>query len=428
MPKIYIVDVTNRDGVQTSRLGLANLEKTILNIKLNEIGVFQSEFGFPVTNHEINYLNGNLELAKIGVLKPIRLSGWIRAVVPDVETAFKNVPEIKHLNLSISTSDQMIMGKFQGRKTREDITASMVEALKLAIDLGAENVGVNAEDASRTDLNYLIQFSLAAKENGAERLRYCDTLGYDDPMSTYDRIKKLAEKTEMPIELHCHNDLGLAVANSVAGAKACIDAGQDAYINTTVNGIGERAGNADMLSVLLALKKAAGFEKKYGNLLSEIDLKKSYKLAKYASYAFKIPIPINQVGVGDNAFAHESGIHADGALKDRRNYELYDCEELGRGELEFIETGRMITTGEYGGIKGFIHVMDKLCKEGKFCMEFKDEDEARKILELARFANVHTQKPLTEEELRLVAQYPEIARKIMTVVPPDFSKKILSSE
>ena len=117
-------------------------------------------------------------------------------IEPCLHTTCNNVPEIKHLNLSISTSDQMIMGKFQGRKTREDITASMVEALKLAIDLGAENVGVNAEDASRTDLNYLIQFSLAAKENGAERLRYCDTLGYDDPMSTYDRIKKLAEKTE----------------------------------------------------------------------------------------------------------------------------------------------------------------------------------------------------------------------------------------
>src|SRR3989338_611503 len=136
MPKIYIVDVTNRDGVQTSRLGLAKLEKTIINIKLNEMGIFQSEFGFPVTNHEINYLNANLELAKIGALKPIRLSGWIRAVIEDVETTFKNVPEIEHLNMSISTSDQMIMGKFQGKKTREDIIKSMVEALKRAKELG----------------------------------------------------------------------------------------------------------------------------------------------------------------------------------------------------------------------------------------------------------------------------------------------------
>jgi len=421
MPKIYIVDVTNRDGVQTSRLGLAKLEKTIINIKLNEIGIFQSEFGFPTTNHEINYLNANLELAKGGVLKPIRLSGWIRAVKEDVELTFKNIPEIKNINISISTSEQMIQGKFQGKKTKEDVTKSMVEALRLAKKLGAEIVGVNAEDASRTDMDYLIDFSMAAKENGADSIRYCDTLGYDDPMTIYGRIKKLAEKVELPIELHCHNDLGMAVANSVAGAKACIDAGQDALVNTTINGIGERAGNADMLSVLLAIKKASGFAEGYSKYLQEVDLKKSYNTAKYAAYAFKLSIPTNQVGVGDNAFAHESGIHADGALKDRRNYELYDCEELGRGELELFETGRKITTGEYGGIKGFMHVMDQLCKEGKFCIEFKGENEAKQILELARFANVHTQKPLTAEELKFVAMYPAIARKIMTVVPPNLN-------
>lgn len=416
MPKIFLVDVTNRDGVQTSRLGLAKLEKTILNMKLNEMGVFQSEFGFPVTNHEINYLNANLELSKFGALKPIRLSGWIRAVKEDVEKAFLNVPSIKHLNMSISTSEQMINGKFMGKKTKQDVIDSMVAALKLAKELGAESVGVNAEDASRTDIDYLVEFALAAKKNGADRLRYCDTLGYDNPISIYDRLHKLCSAVQMPIELHCHNDLGLAVADSIAGAKACIDAGQDAYINTTINGIGERAGNADMLSVILAIKKSSGFSE-YSSCLQGIDLKKSYKLAKYAAYAFKIPIPKNQVGVGENAFAHESGIHADGALKDRRNYELYDCEDLGRGELEFFETGRQITTGEYGGIKGFIHVMDKLCKESNFCVQFKDDEEARRTLELVRFANVHTQKPLTEEELKFVVKYPTIAAKIMTVVP-----------
>ena len=419
MPKIYIIDVTNRDGVQTSRIGIAKLEKTIINVKLNEMGIFQSEFGFPVTNHELNYLNANLELARMGALKPLRLAGWLRAIEEDVQATFKNVPGIEHINISISTSDQMITGKFQGAKTREDVINSMVRALRLAKELGAKTVGVNAEDASRTDIDYLTEFALAAKENGADRVRYCDTLGYDDPMTAHERIRILAERVGIGIEMHCHNDLGLAVATSRAGAKACIDAGQDCYINTTINGIGERAGNADLLSVLLALKKAAGFEKEYSKALQHVDMKKAYKLAKYASYAFKIPIPVNQVGVGDNEFAHESGIHADGALKDRRNYELYDCEELGRGEIEFIETGRMITTGEYGGIKGFTHVMDKLCKEKKFCVEFRDDNEARKILDLARFANVHTQKPLTEDEIKFVAAYPEIARKIMTVVPPN---------
>ncbi|MDD5422449.1 MAG: homocitrate synthase, partial [Candidatus Omnitrophica bacterium] len=147
--KIYILDVTNRDGVQTSRLGLAKLQKTMINIYLNEMGVSQSEFGFPVTRHETNYLNANLELVRSGALKPIKLSGWIRAIKDDVEKACK-MTKVKNLNLSISTSDQMINGKFQGKYTKEDVIKEMVEALHAARRLGIELIGVNAEDASRT--------------------------------------------------------------------------------------------------------------------------------------------------------------------------------------------------------------------------------------------------------------------------------------
>ena len=410
MNKIYIIDVTNRDGVQTAKLGLAKLEKTMINYYLNEMGIFQSEMGFPVTRHEINYLNANLILAEKKVLHPIRLSGWMRAIVDDVEVGFKNVPKLKHVNLSISTSQQMIMGKFQGRKSFSDIIKMMKEAVKLAKKKGAETVGVNAEDASRTDLNKLIEFSLEAKEAGADRIRYCDTLGYDSPFTIYERVYKLAKEVQIPIELHCHNDLGMAVACSVAGAKAAIDAGVDAYINTTINGMGERTGNADLVSVILAIKYSNGFSGKY-RLDERINLKMAWKIAHYASYAFKVPIPINQVGVGENAFAHSSGIHVDGALKDRRNYELYDFEELGRGEPEIVETGRMIILGEYSGIKGLRNIY------GKLEVKFKDENEARKILELARYANVHKQKPLTEDELIFIAKYPEEVRLLMTVTP-----------
>ena len=111
---IYLIDVTNRDGVQTSRLGLAKLQKTIINEMLSEMGIFQSEFGFPITRHETNYLRANLELAEMGALGSIRLGGWLRAISSDVERSFSMVPEIRHLNMSISTSDQMIQGKFQG--------------------------------------------------------------------------------------------------------------------------------------------------------------------------------------------------------------------------------------------------------------------------------------------------------------------------
>ena len=346
MNYIKFVDVTNRDGVQTSRLGLAKLQKTIINLMLNEMGINQSEFGFPNTQHEINYLNGNLELVERGVINKTILSGWMRAIKNDVAESFKNVPKLKYINLSQSTSEQMINGKYQGKKTPKDVLADTLEAINEAINQNAKVIGVNAEDASRSNIDYLIEYAKECKKYGATRFRYCDTLGFDDPKTAYDRIYLLAKETQMDIELHFHNDLGMATGCSVMGAKAAIDAGVDAWINTAINGMGERAGNADLVSCILAITKSSGFKDKY-KIDPQIDMTKAWKLTKYTSYAFGVPIPINQVAMGANAFAHESGIHADGALKDRRNYELYDFEELGRGEPEVIETGRMITVGEY---------------------------------------------------------------------------------
>lgn len=426
MGKIYFIDVTNRDGVQTSRLGLAKLQKTMINLMLDDMGISQSEFGFPTTKHELNYLNGNLELVEKKVLATTKLSGWMRAVSGDVIQSFANVPKLEYVNLSQSTSEQMTQGKYQGKKTLDDILKMTLEAVEAAIDCKAKIIGVNAEDASRSDLEYLIKYAKACKKAGAHRFRYCDTLGYDDPKTAYDRVYEISKQAEMPVEMHFHNDLGMAVACSVMAAKATVDAGMDAYINTAINGMGERAGNADLVSCLLAIMKSSGFSKKY-EIDPNTDLSKAWKLAKYTAYAFAQPIPINQPAVGANAFAHESGIHADGALKDRRNYELYDFEELGRGEPEIIETGRMITVGEYAGIKGFRNVYDGLE------LEFHDEDEARNILELARYANVHTQLPLTASELKFIYHYPDIANKIMTVAPyfkptGELKKRVCSSK
>jgi len=409
-PKIYIIDVTNRDGVQTSRICLSKLQKTMINIFLNDMGIYQSEFGFPFTRHEINYLNANLELAAAGRLSRIRLSGWMRATREDVKESFKFVPQLKHVNLSISTSDQMIIHKFRGKLDHKSVIKQMTEAVKEARDHHVESLGVNAEDASRSNINYLIEFAAAAKKAGADRIRYCDTLGCDSPFTIYERVKLLVESVKIPVEIHCHNDLGMVIANSVSGAMAAVDAGEDVYINTCINGMGERAGNADLVSVILAVKYANGLKDRYV-LDEKINLRMAWKICKYASYAFGVPIPINQPGVGANAFAHESGIHADGALKDRRNYELYDFEELGRGESEVIDTGRKITAGEYSGIKGFRNVYEKLE------ISFKDEEEATKILELVRYANVHNQKPLVDDELKFIASYPDIARKIFTMSP-----------
>ena len=414
MGRIYIIDVTNRDGVQTAKLGLSKLSKTMINMYLNQMGVFQSEFGFPTTRHESYYLRANLRLQEMGVLQPIRLGGWMRATVEDVERSFKLVPHLKDINLSTSTSSQMIHGKYQGDRGEDDVLKMTVDAIDAAKTHGARSIGVNAEDASRTDIDFLLRFAATVKEHGADRLRYCDTLGYDNPFTIHEACKRLAEEVKIPVEIHCHGDLGMAVANSVAGAIGVVDGGQDAYINTTINGIGERAGNADLVAVVLALKKSKGMADRY-KLGKSIRLKMAWKISKYASYAFDVPIPINQPGVGANAFAHASGIHADGVLKDPENYELYSFRELGRGEPEMVETGREISSGEYGGISGFGHIM------GKLDVSFEDREHAEKILELARYANVLAQKPLVADELYFIARYPDIARELLTLAPLDES-------
>jgi len=405
----YIIDVTNRDGVQAPRICLSKFQKTILDLYLDELGVFQSEFGFPITSHEINYLNANLELVERGIITNTRLSGWLRAIPGDVELAFSNCPALKHVNLSISTSDIMIEHKFGGKFSHDDVIATMIEAVKLAKERGAISVGVNAEDASRSDMDYLIEFAGAAESAGADRLRYCDTVGCETPFSIYERITNLASQLKMGIEVHCHNDIGMAVANSVAGAKAAIDSGSDVYVNTCINGIGERAGNADTISVILALKHGCGLEH-YG-VDDRIKLDVAYRLCKYVSYALGIPIPINQPAMGANAFAHESGIHAAGALENRKTYELYNLEDVGRGEPEIISTGQEITVGEYSGIKGLRSVYFRMG------IEFENDNHASEILDLVRYASLHNQKSLLDVELRFIAQYPDITRQILTVEP-----------
>ena len=412
VPKIYFIDVTNRDGEQTSRICLSKLQKTVINWMLDEMGVYQSEMGFPLIPHERNYINANIALTRANLengalIKDLQLSGWIRAVASDVQQSLART-DLEHYQVSISTSEQMLQWKFRNRFSREDIINMMVDAVTTAKEGGAITVGTNAEDASRSDLDFLIEFAQAGKEAGAARFRYCDTLGYDDPTRIAERIGTIAREVQMPIEMHCHNDLGLAVANSCAGAVACCEAGQDAYINTTINGVGERAGNADLVSCVLALKYSANWGQ--SGLLSEsIDLSQAWKISNYVSNAFGVPVPINQPGVGANAFAHESGIHADGALKDRSNYELYNFVELGRGEPEQVPTGRVITTGAQGGASGLEYVYSQLD------LGFRDEEHAQETLQLVQQANLHNQAPLTEEELWLIYHYPEQVRQILTV-------------
>jgi homocitrate synthase NifV len=184
----------------------------------------------------------------------------------------------------------------------------------------------------------------------------------------------------------------------VSGALGDLDAGQDAWVNTCINGIGERAGNADLLSCLLAFEHGFGVAGR-AEIGDPVDLSWARRFALWASYAFGQPLPTNQPGVGRNAFSHESGIHADGALKDRHNYELYDDDTLGPFPADWhTRSGRVVLTGEYGGKAGFRHVMNGLG------IEVTDEDLAFQLVQVCASA---TGKPLTDDELRLIGGYPQ---------------------
>jgi isopropylmalate/homocitrate/citramalate synthase len=420
MASIHFLDVTNRDGVQTARTGLSKFGKVMVNYYLGRLGVMQSEIGFPFLFHEVPYTRACVALAEAGAFGSLRLSGWCRAVVPDVESALPL--GLSHYNLSISTSDQMIAHKFRGKLDRGAIISEMTAAVAAAKAGGAETIGVNAEDGSRTDDGYLLEFATAAREAGASRVRYCDTIGGDSPGRIRERFAKLASSIGIPVETHCHNDLGMAVANSVSGALGDLDAGQDAWVNTCVNGIGERAGNADLLSCILAFYYGFGLsgsaEPETVSVGDSLDLSWARRFGLWASYAFGQPLPPAWPGVGRNAFAHESGIHADGALKDRANYELYDDEVLGPFPHDwYAREGRVVLTGEYGGKAGFRHVLNGLGLNGLGLDGLGDGDEDL-VFSLVQLCASATGKPLTDDELRLIAQYP---RELALLFPGQLS-------
>src|SRR6201984_604710 len=304
MPAIHFLDVTNRDGVQTARTGLSKFGKTMVNFYLGKLGVAQSEIGFPFLFHEVPYIRANLALAEAGAFGQLRLSGWCRAVAADVERAAPL--RLRHYNLSISTSDQMITHKFRGRLDRESVITEMTAAVAAAKPAGAQTIGVNAEAASRTDDGFLLEFAQAARQAGADRVRYCDTIGGDTPDRIRERFAKLASAIRIPVETHCHNDLGMAVANTVSGALGDLDAGQDAWVNTCVNGIGGGGGNDDLPSCILAFRYGFGISESV--LVGDrLDLSWARRFGLWAAYAFGQPLPPAWPGGGRNAVAHEAG-------------------------------------------------------------------------------------------------------------------------
>jgi homocitrate synthase NifV len=361
--QIKIVDTTLRDGEQTAGVVFSNPEKIRIAKMLDDMGVDQIEAGIPVMGgHEKDAIK---EICKLGLRASIM--GWNRAVIRDIEASLEC--GVDAVAISISTSDIHIEHKL--RSTRSKVLADMVRAVEFAKQQGVY-ISANAEDASRSDPDFLSEFARAAKEAGADRLRFCDTVGILDPFTTFEQVKRLIDTVGIDVELHTHNDFGMATANALAGVKA--GAG---WVGVTVIGLGERAGNAALEEVVMALKVLQGVDLNYKTA-------KFRELAEYVSRAASRELPAWKAIVGSNVFTHESGIHVDGTLKNSKTYEAFCPEEVG--------LTRQIVIGKHSGSHS---IKAKFEEYGQHLTDQEAEDVLAEVKKVA----VELKRPLFDKEL-----------------------------
>jgi len=361
--KVKIVDTTLRDGEQTAGVVFAKEEKIYIAKLLDEIGVEQIEAGVPVMGGDEKDVIKKIVDCNLNS----SIMGWNRAVIKDVKASLDC--GVDAVAISISTSDIHIKHKL--KTNREKVLIDMTKAVEFAKKNNLY-VSVNAEDSSRTERPFLVRFAKEAKNAGADRLRFCDTVGIMNPMETYKAIKYINNKVDIDFEMHTHNDLGMGTANAISGVMAGAE-----YVGVTVNGLGERAGNAALEEVMMSLKSSLNIDNNY-------DFSKLKALCEYVSIASGRELSPWKTIVGKNIFSHESGIHADGAIKNPLTYEIFSPEELG---LE-----RKIIIGKHSGTAA---IKNKL---KKYDINI-DKFTASKLLEKVRHTSVSLKRALTEKEL-----------------------------
>lgn len=330
MNRIYIFDTTLRDGEQVPGCQLNTVEKIEIAEALQDLGVDIIEAGFPISSP--GDFKSVVEISK-AIREPV-ICALTRAVEKDIEVAAESLKyaRLKRIHTGIGASDQHILHKFNSN--REDILAKAAHATKFARNL-VDDVEFYCEDAGRADNAFLARLVETVIANGATTVNIPDTTGYCLPDEFGAKIKYLFEHVsnidKAIISVHCHNDLGMATANTLAGVK-----NGARQVEVTINGIGERAGNTSLEEVVMALKS------RYSEFMLEnkINTKKIYPVSRLVSRLMRMPVQPNKAIVGRNAFAHSSGIHQDGVIKQRENYEIIDPQDVGIKESSIVLTAR----------------------------------------------------------------------------------------
>jgi homocitrate synthase NifV len=360
---IIIDDTTLRDGEQTAGVVFSRQEKFRIAKLLDATGVGELECGIPAMGREEqDSIKGLVDLGL-----QARLITWNRAVISDIQASIDS--GVEAVDISLSVSDIHIARKLG--KTREWV----IEQLKTAVGFAKQHdlyVSVGGEDASRADLHFLRTLIKTAQDLGADRFRFCDTLGVLDPFATFEKIRWLITRVDLPIEVHTHNDLGMATANAIAGLRAGAQ-----FVNTTVNGLGERAGNAALEEVVMALKHAC-------NVDLAIDTSRFRELSQLVGQASCRPVPEWKAIVGEKVFSHESGLHADGVIKFPGNYEGFDPAEVG--------LSRYLVVGKHSGRHGLKERLDKLGIRAGV-------NDLDRLLEQVRRLAQRRKMPLTDQDL-----------------------------
>jgi homocitrate synthase NifV len=362
---IRFVDTTLRDGEQTAGVVFSDDEKLHIAHELDTIGIDRIEAGVPIMGHDdFDFVE---QLAHEGLHASIL--GWSRAIDEDISITLAT--GVQALNISLPTSDVHIKAKL-GRDRRwvlDRLSHSIAYARNLNPQVA---ICAAAEDSSRTDPAFLVEYARRAREAGAEMLRFSDTLGVMDPFRTYAAIKMIIEETGITVELHMHNDFGLATANALAGLHAGAT-----WVDASVGGLSDRAGGIALEQISLALEYVAGY-------VAAHDRSRFTALVNYVFIAAGRTVPENQPIVGANVFSHEAGIHVDGILKDPATYMTFPASQVGAHET--------LVVGKHSGTAG---IKAKLAELGHPVTR----EEARALLPFVRKKAVQRKRALTDEEL-----------------------------